>query len=66
MPLYTYQCPDCKKIVDIIHGINDFNSHNCRECKGPMSKILSIFSFKGSSGFYNLEISYPKPNKDSK
>ena len=51
MPLYEYQCPKCKKIVELQQKINEKIAPICCEedCNVEMESILSTsnFAFKG-------------------
>ena len=31
MPFYTFKCPKCKDVKEVLQGMND-KPHNCSEC----------------------------------
>ena len=45
MPIYTYKCPFCGYIIDIIHGMLDQNIYKCRrpdyECSGVLERVYN-------------------------
>jgi len=54
MPLYEFECEDCKKRFERIQKFTDPTPDVCPHCgKGPVRKLLSspAIQFKGS-GFY--------------
>ena len=53
MPVYEYQCKECGKVFEILHGINENYRDGCPQCRGEAKRILSPSNFilKGS-GFY--------------
>ncbi len=53
MPLYEYQCQDCKAVRDIRHGFDETTSEVCTACGGPLVRLFRAAGivFKGS-GFY--------------
>lgn len=60
MPLYEYECDDCKNIDEYLLGLDELPT--CIKCNSSkMTKQISIFSsqFKGP-GFYVND--YPKGN----
>lgn len=52
MPIYDYLCSNCRKITEVIHGINDPGPKFCPACgaEGTMRKAMSTptVHFKGS------------------
>lgn len=56
MPLYEYQCASCQKVHEVMQKFSDAPLTECSECKGPMSKLISMNSFalKGS-GWYTTD-----------
>jgi putative FmdB family regulatory protein len=43
MPLYSYECRKCHKVVDKVFPINDCpRTVECDKCRHPADKILSI------------------------
>jgi putative FmdB family regulatory protein len=53
MPVYEYQCTECREVFEIFHKINEEYRDGCPKCMGQAKKILSPSNFilKGS-GFY--------------
>lgn len=53
MPLYDYQCNNCKNVVEIRHGFDDVHTGACPACGGQMQRVFNPapIVFKGS-GFY--------------
>jgi putative FmdB family regulatory protein len=56
MPLYEYQCTNCRERVEIIQRVSDPPYSHCPKCGGEMKKLLSApaIQFKGS-GFYKTD-----------
>ena len=68
MPLYEYECINCKERVEIIQKISDPTEAQCPKCGGTMKRLLSApaIQFKGS-GFYKTDYaSSSKPSGESK
>jgi len=53
MPIYEYQCQECGQRTEELQRLDDPPLETCRECGGPMRKLISApaFQFKGS-GWY--------------
>lgn len=56
MPLYEYQCESCSKVTEIIQKFSDSPLAECPECRGPVTKLISMNSFalKGG-GWYTTD-----------
>jgi putative FmdB family regulatory protein len=56
MPIYEYQCKECKERHEIIQSISDAPLTHCPKCGGEMRKLVSspAIQFKGS-GFYKTD-----------
>lgn len=56
MPIYEYECNDCKKRHEIIQKFSDAPLEHCPHCGGSMRKLFSspAIQFKGS-GFYKTD-----------
>ena len=56
MPLYEYECINCKERVEIIQRISDPPYSHCPKCGAEMKKLISspAIQFKGS-GFYKTD-----------
>lgn len=52
MPIYDYTCSNCRKVTEVIHGINEPGPKFCPECgaEGTMTKkfVAPTIHFKGS------------------
>ncbi len=52
MPIYEYECEECKTVFEVIHGISetpkDIECPSCRSKK--VKKMISAFSSYGSCG----------------
>jgi putative FmdB family regulatory protein len=53
MPIYEYECGQCRKRVEKIQKISDPLCKKCPHCGGPLRKLVSspAIQFVGS-GFY--------------
>jgi putative FmdB family regulatory protein len=56
MPIYEYQCQQCKERHEIIQRFSDAPLTHCPHCGGEMKKLISspAIQFKGS-GFYKTD-----------
>ncbi|HEX6159793.1 MAG TPA: FmdB family zinc ribbon protein [Thermoanaerobaculia bacterium] len=56
MPIYEYQCTQCKERMEIIQKLSDPPYSHCPKCGGDMKKLFSspAIQFKGS-GFYKTD-----------
>lgn len=66
MPLYEYQCQQCKDRVEIIQKMSDPLHAHCAKCGGDMKKLFSspAIQFRGS-GFYKTDYASPSSGTDS-
>ncbi len=66
MPLYDYQCSNCKKVVEVRHGFNDTYAEPCPACGGQFQRVFNPapIVFKGS-GFYITDSRKPSSGGDS-
>jgi putative FmdB family regulatory protein len=64
MPIYEYQCNDCKTRSESIQSFSDAPLTVCSKCGGSLRKLISspAVHFKGS-GFYKTD--YPSPGSRS-
>jgi putative FmdB family regulatory protein len=53
MPIYEYECVNCKRIEEALQKISDAPLTKCSHCQGKLHKLISHSSFhlKGS-GWY--------------
>lgn len=56
MPIYEYQCTECRQRHEIIQKISEPALTHCPQCGGSMKKLISspAIQFKGS-GFYKTD-----------
>jgi putative FmdB family regulatory protein len=56
MPIYEYQCNDCRERQEVIQSFSDAPLEHCPKCGGTMKKLISspAIQFKGS-GFYKTD-----------
>ena len=66
MPLYEYECTNCKERVEIIQRVSDPPYSHCPKCGAEMKKLISspAIQFKGS-GFYKTDYASSKPASTS-
>lgn len=64
MPLYEYECTNCKERVEIIQRVSDPPQPQCAKCGAAMKKLISspAIQFKGS-GFYKTDYASSKPSE---
>ena len=64
MPLYEYECINCKERVEIIQRVSDPPYSHCPKCGADMKKLISspAIQFKGS-GFYKTDYASSKPGE---
>ena len=53
MPIYEYECSQCKRVEEVLQSFSDKPLKKCKHCSGKMHKLISHSSFhlKGS-GWY--------------
>ncbi|GAC1540946.1 MAG: hypothetical protein NVS2B17_17790 [Candidatus Velthaea sp.] len=53
MPLYDYQCQQCKKVTEVRHNFKESHGEPCPACGGKLARVFNPAGivFKGS-GFY--------------
>ncbi len=53
MPLYEYECAQCKKVLEIIQKFSDAALTACPTCGQPVKKLISRSSFElKGTGWY--------------
>lgn len=67
MPIYEYQCNECKERHEIIQRFADAPLTHCPKCGGEMRKLISspAIQFKGS-GFYKTDYASSGSKGESK
>ena len=53
MPLYEYECKQCKRHTEKIQKFSDAEITECPHCGGPLERVVSApaISFKGGGWF---------------
>ena len=66
MPLYEYQCTQCRERSEILQKLNDPPYTHCPKCGGEVKKLFSspAIQFKGS-GFYKTDYASTSTGKSS-
>lgn len=67
MPIYEYQCNECRERHEIIQKISDAPLTHCPKCGGEMKKLISspAIQFKGS-GFYKTDYASTPAKSETK
>ncbi|MGA2193102.1 MAG: FmdB family zinc ribbon protein [Nitrospirota bacterium] len=62
MPIYEYECTECKKRFDAMQKFSDPQYTECRHCGGKLRKLMGTpaLQFKGS-GWYITDYAGKKP-----
>ena len=50
MPVYEYECPQCKKVHEVQQKMTDEPLSTCPECGGEVKKLISVSSFQLKGG----------------
>ena len=50
MPVYEYECEDCRKIFEVQQKMSDAPLACCPDCKGEVRKLVSMSSFQLKGG----------------
>jgi putative FmdB family regulatory protein len=50
MPVYEYECKECKKVLEVQQRMTDAPLSNCPECNAPVKKLMSMSSFQLKGG----------------
>jgi len=50
MPIYEYECQECRNVVEQWQSISDDPLSTCPECSGEMKKLISSSSFQLKGG----------------
>jgi putative FmdB family regulatory protein len=67
MPIYEYQCSQCRERHEVIQRFSDAPMSHCPSCGGDMKKLPSspAIQFKGS-GFYKTDYASGSSKSESK
>jgi len=56
VPIYEFQCEDCKKVFDVLQDINSRKRHTCPKCKSSrIRKLISRVQARFGKDFYEEE-----------
>jgi putative FmdB family regulatory protein len=56
MPVYEYQCEECKDIVEVLQKVSDDPLNECEKCGGTLSKQFNTMNFHlYGDGFYSTD-----------
>lgn len=50
MPVYEYECNECRKVFEIQQKMADKPLTSCPECAGDLKKLMSMSSFQLKGG----------------
>ena len=50
MPIYEYECEECKEVVEAWQSISDEPLATCEKCGGSLHKLISMSSFHLKGG----------------
>jgi putative FmdB family regulatory protein len=50
MPVYEYECNQCRTVLEVQQKIADPPLASCPECAGPVKKLMSMSSFQLKGG----------------
>jgi len=64
MPVYEYECQECKKVFEVQQKIADKPLSDCPECQAPVKKLMSMSSFQLKGGGWYAD-GYSSTAKDS-
>lgn len=50
MPVYEYECSECRKTIEVQQKMVDAPLRNCPDCDGALKKLVSMSSFQLKGG----------------
>jgi len=65
MPIYEYQCLECKNIHEIWQKITEKPIMVCPDCGGPLHKLVSLSSFQLKGGGWYVDGYTNKPTHET-
>ena len=65
MPVYEYECSDCKNVFEVQQKMADKPLTVCTECNGSLKKIISSSSFQLKGGGWYSD-GYASPSSSAK
>ena len=65
MPLYEYECHQCKRRFELVQKFSDPPAETCRSCGGAVSRLICApaFQFKGT-GWYVTDYARKSSGKE--
>ena len=66
MPLYEYECQQCKRRFELMQKFSDPPAETCRSCGSPVTRLISApaFQFKGT-GWYVTDYARKSSGKEA-
>ncbi len=66
MPLYEYECHQCKRRFELMQKFSDPPAETCRSCGGTVRRLISAsaFQFKGT-GWYVTDYARKSSGKEA-
>jgi putative FmdB family regulatory protein len=53
MPIYEYECSECRKVFEVFQGITEEPLTKCKACGGRVNRLISQCSFQlKGTGWY--------------
>jgi putative FmdB family regulatory protein len=67
MPIYEYECADCRRLTEALLKIGEKEPRKCPHCGGKLSRLISRTSFqlKGGGWYKDLYASSKPESKPS-
>ena len=66
MPVYEYECSECRKTFEVQQRMADAPLTNCPDCDGALKKLVSMSSFQLKGGGWYADGYASKPAGSSK
>ena len=66
MPVYEYECNECKKTFEVQQRMADDPLTDCPECDGTLKKLMSMSSFHLKGGGWYADGYASKKSSDPK
>lgn len=65
MPVYEYECKDCREIFEVQQKMADAPLTDCPSCEGTLKKLISSSSFQLKGGGWYADGYASKSSKSS-
>ena len=65
MPVYEYECSECRKTLEVQQRMTDIPLTNCPDCDGALKKLVSMSSFQLKGGGWYAD-GYASSSADKK